>query len=124
MEKIVTLASVDLVLLLSPFLSYMLYDFMQDGMIFERWGKWLREESDFNEMLESEKQKGNSSWTDDDWDEEKIKVPFWKKPLGLCLKCFHVWVVIILALVIGVPFLKFIISLGVSYVILVKLFYD
>lgn len=95
MEKIVSLASVDLILLLSPFLSYMLYDFMQDGMIFSKWGQWLE------------------------------TIPVWiAKPLGLCLKCFHVWVVIILALVVGVPFLKFIISLGVSYVILVKLFYD
>ena len=95
MEKIVSLANVELIILLSPFLSFMLYDFMQPGMIFQRWRRWLE------------------------------TIPVWiAKPLGLCLKCFHVWVVIIIASVIGVPFLKFIISLGVSYVILVKLFYD
>ena len=73
----------------------MLYDFMQDRMIFEKYGNWL----------------------------ETIN-PFLAKPLGSCLKCFHVWIVIIFSLILGVTFIKFIISLGASYVILVKLFYD
>lgn len=95
MEKIVSLADVELFILFLPFLSFMLYDFIQKGMIFEKYGDWL----------------------------ETIN-PFVAKPLGLCLKCFHVWVVIIFSLFIGVHFIKFIISLGISYVILVKLFYD
>ena len=95
MEKIVSLANVELFILFLPFLSFMLYDFIQQGMIFEKYGDWL----------------------------ETIN-PFVAKPLGLCLKCFHVWIVIIFSLIIGVPFIKFIISLGISYVILVKLFYD
>lgn len=95
MEKIVSLANVELFILFLPFLSFMLYDFTQSGMIFEKYGNLLK----------------------------KIN-PFLAKPLGLCLKCFHVWIVIIFSLIIGVSFIKFIISLGISYVILVKLFYD
>jgi hypothetical protein len=95
MEKIVSLANVELFILFLPFLSFMLYDFTQSGMIFQKYGNWLK----------------------------KIN-PFLGKPLGLCLKCFHVWIVIIFSLIIGVSFIKFIISLGISYVILVKLFYD
>jgi len=95
MEKIVSLAHVELVILLSPFLSYMLWDFMQDGMIFQRWGKFLE------------------------------TIPEWiAKPLGGCLKCFHVWVVIFLSIYLQIDFINFLISLGVSYVILYKLFYD
>ena len=37
MVEIVSLVNVDYIwLLLTPLLAYMLYDFMQDGMIFER----------------------------------------------------------------------------------------
>ncbi len=45
------------------------------------------------------------------------------KPLGGCMKCFHVWVVIFVAWWLCIPIEKFIISLGCSYVILDKLFY-
>lgn len=95
MEKIVSLAYVELFILLLPFVSYMLYDFTQEGMIFERYGSWLNTIN-----------------------------PFIAKPLGLCLKCFHVWIVIIFSLILGVTFIKFIISLGISYVILIKLFLE
>ena len=94
MEKIVSLANVDLILVLVPFLSFMLYDFMQQGMIFEKYGEWIN----------------------------TLPV-FIGKPLGVCLKCFHVWVTILVAIHFGIPFFKFIISLSVGYVILVKLFY-
>ena len=95
MEKIVSLVNVDLVILLLPCLSYMLYDFMQDGMVFERYGRWLET---INETL--------------------------AKPLGKCLKCFHVWICIIAGIIIGVSFLKFIILLSISYLLLIKLFYN
>lgn len=110
MEKIVSLANVELFILFLPFLSFMLYDFMQLGMIFEKYGNWLKKEEYFNNKTKSVK--------------KHLPIPFYKKPLGLCLKCFHVWIVIIFSLIIGVSFIKFIISLGISYVILVKLFYD
>lgn len=81
-------------ILLTPFLSFMLYDFMQDGMIFGWYGKLID------------------------------RLPTWlNKPLGGCLKCFHVWVVIFVAVWLDIPFEKFIISLGCSYVILDKMFY-
>jgi hypothetical protein len=93
MEKIVAIVYVEVLIL--PFLSYMLYDFMQEGMIFGRYGKWL----------------------------ETIN-PFLAKPLGLCLKCFHVWVVIGFTLLfLDFELSKFIISLGASYVILDKSFF-
>ncbi len=95
MEKIAQIVNVDLVVLLLPFLSYMLYDFMQVGMVFEKYGTWL---NTINQTL--------------------------AKPLGKCLKCFHVWIVIISSIIIGISFFKFIILLSISYVILVKLFYD
>lgn len=95
MEKIVIHAYVDLVILLLPCVSYMLYDWMQEGMIFEKYGIAIQ------------------------------KFPMWlAKPLGYCLKCFHVWVVIIFSIYTEVDFLKFLISLGLSYVILTKLFFD
>lgn len=95
MGKIANLVSADLLILAMPCVSYMLFDFMQDGMIFSRYGKWLET---INQTL--------------------------AKPLGACLKCFHVWVCIIAGIIIGVTFLKFIILLSISYVILVKLFYN
>ena len=77
-----------------PFVSFMLYDFMQEGMIFSKYGKWIE------------------------------TLPEWLyKPLGGCLKCFHVWCVIVAGIYFGVPIDKFIISLGCSYVILDKVFY-
>lgn len=92
MERIAEIVSVSI--LLTPFLSFMLYDFMQDGMIFGWYGKLID------------------------------RLPTWlNKPLGGCLKCFHVWVVIFAGLWLGIPFEKFIISLGCSYVILDKMFY-
>jgi len=92
MERIAEIVSVSI--LLTPFLSFMLYDFMQDGMIFSFWGKLID---------------GLPTWLN--------------KPLGGCLKCFHVWVVIVVAVWLDIPFEKFIISLGCSYVILDKMFY-
>ena len=103
MESFVEFANVDLRILLLPFLSYMLFDFMQDGMIFKRYGKWL----------ETIKPISIGKYSIDI-----------AKPLGLCLKCFHVWIVIVFSFIFGIEFSKFIISLGVSYVILVKFFYD
>jgi len=104
MEKIVILASVNyqyLALFLAPYLSYMLYDFMQSNMIFEKYGNWLR----------------------------NGKNEFIKKPLGLCLKCFHVWICIFLFNYLnGFDILffiniKFILALSLSYGILVKEYY-
>jgi len=99
MVEIVSLVNVDYIwLLLTPLLSYMLYDFMQDGMIFERYGKWLET---INKTI--------------------------AKPLGLCLKCFFVWVFILvwLCLNIGIfiVFVKFILLLSLAYLFLLKLFF-
>ena len=99
MVEIVSLVNVDYIwLLLTPLLSYMLYDFMQEGMIFERYGKWLET---INKTI--------------------------AKPLGLCLKCFFVWVFILVAFCFSFSILivlvKFILLLSLAYLILLKLFY-
>lgn len=91
-----------ILLVFSYAVSFMLYDFMQEGMIFEFYGKWLNNGK--NNII--------------------------KKPLGLCLKCFHVWVYIMI-LILSIVFfnqnfnlLFFIITLGLSYSKLVKNYYN
>jgi hypothetical protein len=88
-------AYVDTILIFTPLLSFMLYDFMQDEMIFNKYGKWL---NTINPTL--------------------------AKPLGKCLKCFHVWIFIIISLIVGVDFFKFITTLPLTYLILIKFFYS
>lgn len=95
MDVIANLVHVSILILTSVSISYMLYDFMQEGMIFDRYGKWLQTIN-----------------------------PIFAKPLGLCLKCFHVWISIFTCLFFGVEFFKFVIILPISYVILIKLFFD
>ena len=118
MEKIVNLASANysyLALLIVPYLSYMLYDFMQPNMILSWYGDWLRKEQDFNKKTKVLK--------------KHLPIPIYKKPLGLCLKCFHIWVCIIIFLILNnFEFLffinlKFIFALSLSYGILVKEYY-
>jgi len=104
MEKIVIDAYANygyLLMAFSYYLSYMLYDFMQEDMIFSFYGDWLK------------KQKNN-------------KISFWKKPLGLCLKCFHIWIFIILQIIFIKQFslFLFILCLSFSYHKLVKNYYN
>lgn len=88
------IVNVDFLVLLMPMMSYMLFDFMQPGMIFEKYGKML------------------------------MSFPEWlAKPMGLCLKCFHIWVCIFFFIFFGEDFSKFILLLPVSYLILLKLYY-
>ena len=138
MEKIANLALANysyLALLLVPYLSYMLYDWMQDGMILEWYGDWLRKEEsrnkeiDFhNELQQNDLEKGLITMNEV-YLLKKVKTPFYKKPLGLCLKCFHVWICILVFLSLNdFDFLffiniKFILALSLSYGILVKEYY-
>jgi len=104
MELIVTLASANLIYLLiafcSSFISYMLYDFMQDGMILDFYRKAI-------EKLPS----------------------ILGKPLGLCLKCFHVWInIFIFSIHVieggNINLFFFIIATAISYHILLKNWYN
>ena len=55
MEKIVCLAIANytyLALLIVPYLSYMLYDFMQPNMILSWYGDWLRKEESRNKEID------------------------------------------------------------------------
>ena len=138
MEKIVCLASANytyLALLIVPYLSYMLYDFMQPNMILSWYGDWLRKEENrnkeiefHNELQQNDLEKGIIT-INEVYVLKKLKTPIYKKPLGLCLKCFHVWVCIITFLILNnFDFLffinlKFIFALSLSYGILVKEYY-
>lgn len=124
-----------LLLIYSYKISYMLYDFMQDGMIFSLYGKWLRREENrnleiemHNNRLSEDLEKGIIELSELRFI-DRITVPFWKKPLGKCLKCFHVWVFLLLfifCLFIGkdFDFLFFITSLAISYTKLAKDYYE
>ena len=139
MESIVKYVSANLVYLLliySYCVSYMLYDFMQDGMIFSFYGRWLRKEENRNLEIETH----NNRLSEDlekgiiELSElkliDKVIVPIWKKPLGLCLKCFHIWIYIILYIIIliflnqSINVAFFIISISISYHKLVKNYYS
>ena len=138
MEKIVCLASANytyLALLIVPYLSYMLYDFMQPNMILSWYGDWLRKEENrnkeiefHNELQQNDLEKGIIT-INEVYVLKKLKTPIIKKPLGLCLKCFHVWICIITFLILNnFDFLffinlKFIFALSLSYGILVKEYY-
>lgn len=79
MAEFVSLVSVNqFVLLMLPFVSGMVYDFFQEGMIFSFYGDFLFKE-----------------------EREGLNMPKWKKPIGGCLKCFHVWVCILFLLIVG-----------------------
>jgi len=114
----------------------MFYDFMQDGMIFSFYGRWLRKEENRNLEIETH----NNRLSEDlekgiiELSElkliDKINVPSWKKPLGLCLKCFHIWIYLILYIIIliflnqSINVAFFIISISISYHKLVKNYYS
>lgn len=104
----------------SYYLSYMLYDFMQDDMIFSFYGNWLKKEQKFNKIVELNNSNESNQLM------EFIKIPSWKKPLGLCLKCFHIWIFIILQIIFIKQFslLLFILCLSFSYHKLVKNYYN
>lgn len=78
----------------------MLYDFMQENMIFNFYKKTIEKLPDFL-----------------------------SKPLGLCLKCFHIWICII---IFSIHVIKdgdsnlffFIIATAISYHILLKNWYS
>ena len=93
-----------LVLLILPFFTGMINDFFQSGMIFSRYGDFL-----YKELREDK------------------EMPFWKKPIGGCLKCFHVWVCIgWIAFTQGceTDIVKFILFLSLSYYILTNRYYE
>lgn len=134
MEKIVSLAFANwqyITILFLPYFSYMIYDFMQDGMIFSWFGNWLRKEENLNKIID-EKIKIAIIENEDlkvikKIESEKIKIPFYKKPLGQCLKCFHIWICIIFIMAY-VDFLfftniKILIAISLSYSVLVKEYY-
>lgn len=101
MDGIASLASVNGVIILAlPFFSGMLYDFFQPEMVFAKYGDWLF----------AEQRKGYA-------------MPWYKKPFGGCLKCFHIWVCIVFIIASGDIDIKYLTHLGISYYILTRSYY-
>lgn len=101
MEEIATLVNANcFILLLLPFLSGMLYDFFQPGMVFSKYGDFV-----FKEEREDKEPK------------------WWKKPIGGCLKCMHVWVCILFILWTGDIDAKYVPFISLSYYILTLCYY-
>lgn len=101
MAEIANLVSVNaFVLLLLPFFSGMVFDFIQPGMVFSKYGDWVFHE----ERLE-------------------LDMPKWKKPLFGCLKCTHVWVCIIYLILAGDFNIINLLYISLSYFILTLFYY-
>ncbi len=89
-----------LVTLLSPFVSWFIYDLIHSSVVFEKYKNWLYKE-----------------------DDNGFDVPKHKYPLGYCLKCMGVWVSIFIYLNPYFEFTLFITLISISYFIIVKVFY-
>lgn len=134
-----------LAILALPMFSHMLYDFFQKGMIFEFYGNWLFREDYENdeikykieglklELSESIEMSVHRAHLSDQilMLENSIKpTPFYKKPLGNCLKCFHVWICIIFTIIFSLRYhldfnlFKWVLSVSISYYILIKNHYE
>ena len=94
---------VDLHLLtvLSPFVSWFIYDLIHSSPLFIWYRNWLYKE-----------------------EEELLEIPLFKYPLGYCLKCMSVWVSIIIFFIPIIKINLFIITVSISYFIIVRLFYE
>lgn len=110
-----------IIIAFSYYISFMLYDFMQDGMIFGFYGKWLKKEETYNKFVDAHNSKEDTTILLD-----YVEVPFWKKPLGLCLKCFHVWIALIIAIIFleNINYLLLIVTISFSYHKLVQNYYN
>lgn len=119
-----------IVSLCSPCVSFMLWDWMQKDMILQIAGNWVNKEiyhnSDIAEKIKilQDEKTPEAEEAISHLRNTELKVKRYKKPLGACLKCFHVWVFLALNIAVIYTQLPIYLSLlGVSYVILVKLFY-
>lgn len=114
-----------IIICFSYHISYMLYDFMQDGMIFSFYGNWLKKEINYNKFVDIYNQKEDTKIL-----MEKVELKSWKKPLGLCLKCFHVWINILIILISyfllnqNFNFFIFTICMAYSYTKLAEKYYE
>lgn len=88
-------------------ISNFLDENLEEGKIFEFYGKWVRKEVWINNEIEELERQAEynaanpcSTYTMDvsyvTVLPEKVKVPKWKKPLGACVYCANTWVNIIL----------------------------
>lgn len=111
-----------LYILLTPCISYMLYDMMGDNGILYRYGRWLRAYDMYNKTVERHNKKvieGCELLTDEEI-EDKLMVyyhtPKWMYPLGYCFVCFGTWISII-SLFIPIYILKYIILVSICYML-------
>lgn len=57
---------------------------IERGMIFSFYGDWLRKEERFNSIVENYNRINTIPM-------QKVDIPFYKKPIGLCQTCTLVW---------------------------------
>lgn len=111
-----------LYILLSPFVALMLYDFMQEGMIFEMYGRWVRHEQAIEDITAINKKLYENGIKEGDNDiKSKLlctDVPKYKYPLGYCIKCFGFWIIVIYVFLPYSEFVLFTILVGCSYSII------
>jgi hypothetical protein len=58
---------------------------IERDMIFGFYGDWLRSEERFNEIVDNYNRINEIPM-------QKIDIPFWKKPIGLCQTCTLIWI--------------------------------
>lgn len=75
----------------SAVLALLYFVCIGEDMILDFIGRWLNKENNYNEFVD----KFNYTKDDSVKPIQKIDIPKWKKPLGLCQPCTVVWVAII-----------------------------
>jgi len=103
--------------LLSPFVSWFIYDMINTSPLLIRYREWIYKEIEETKEIEQIEQ------TEEIEETETETIPFYKYPLGYCLKCMGVWVSIFIYLNPYFEFTLFITLISISYFIIVKLFY-
>lgn len=130
MENLNVFVEIILVALAGASLTNFFDDCIQDGMIFGRYGNWLRKEENRNKEIEfhnnlivNDIENGLCNMEDIKNLVEPIKEKFWKKPIGLCMICTNVYITIFMLIAYKFILILFLIFaiIGVSNTFLKKI---
>lgn len=119
MENLSVFVDIILVAFAGASVTNLFDDCIQDGMIFGRYGNWLRKDETFNnyatkhnEMIR-EYQNNTDSNSELNKEIEYVDGKFWKKPIGGCIICTNTWITLIMLI-----FYKFILIVFVIFAII------
>jgi hypothetical protein len=130
MENLNVFVEIILVALAGASLTNFFDDCIQDGMIFGRYGNWLRKEENRNKEIEfhnnlivNDIDNGLRNMEDVKEFIEPIKENFWKKPIGGCMICTNVYITIFMLIMYKFILILFVIFaiIGVSNTFLKKI---